>query len=240
MSAVPLNFMVGDTLSVQNCDGLLELLRVVERKRSGYLLKPLDDNDASTWSDDRIAEAYFQRRLKIHPCNVFRLPEAAVEVIEKTWEYWPAEIRCEAERRLEYVREVDLVRCDHPTLLAAYQAAADAVHSRRRVDWAAEDLFSAGERSAQRRSRKRRATDPQTDPEKSLPELKDPVKPNAYTIRNWYLRWSGFGRDIRLLIPYSHKRGNRRARYAREVGDCPDSYKLMAVTSPHEVVQVQC
>ncbi len=39
--------------------------------------------------------------------------------------------------------------------------------------------------------------------------------------------WSKHGRDVRLLIPHYHKRGNRRPRLPKGLGDKPDSYKLM-------------
>ncbi len=228
MSAIPLNFAAGDTLGVRDHAGLLNLLRVVERKRAGYLLKPLNDSDPVTWSDERIADAYFQRRLEIHRCDVERLSKAAAEVIAKTWEYWPAEVRREAERRQEYVREVAAIRGDHRTLIDAYGAAADAVHARKSEEWRTEDLIAAGERRVERRARRRRAPSDEKDLDEAAADLKHPGKPNAYTVRDWYLRWDGHGRDVRLLIPHVHRRGNHKARFRKEPGDSPDSYKLMA------------
>lgn len=100
MSAVPLRFQPGDSLTIRDGTGGTVLWVVVERKRGGYLLKPQDGSDPRTWSDDELDDAYGTRRLILYPCDLAGLPKSLTEVLDKTWEYWPEEIRQEAQRRL--------------------------------------------------------------------------------------------------------------------------------------------
>ena len=222
----PLNFVQGDTLYVRDDLGHARLWRVQSRKQAGYLLQPLDDGDPQTWSDVQIADLYFARRLTIHPFNVRKMSERAVEAIEKTWEFWPEEARRTAERRKAYVDEVERVKDSTGTMLEAYQLAADNVHQSEVSRWHTQDLVAYGQ--AIEKLKRRRSLGPiavSADPTSAVPL---PIKPKAYTVRDWYIRYSNNGRDIRLLIPYHHKRGNRKPRFPKLFGDRPDQYKLMA------------
>ncbi|MEQ6334726.1 Mu transposase C-terminal domain-containing protein [Sphingobium sp. MK2] len=217
MTATPLRFQQGDTLSIRNEQGQVALWSVIDRKRRGYLLQPHGGGDARTWSDDEIDTVYGARRLTHHPCNAEGLPKAIAEALEKTWEFWPEEVRREAERRETYVRMVDAVRNQHPTLMGAYAAAAETVFDAHHDQWRREDTEFAARLDAEwRRS-----------PSSASRRSKILNRPNPYTVRAWYGVWSRHGRDIRLLIPHYHRRGARQARYAREDGDRPDTYKLM-------------
>lgn len=217
MTATPLRFQQGDTLSIRDEQGRAALWSVIDRKRRGYLLQPHGGGDARTWSDDEIDTVYSARRLTHHPCNAEGLPKAIAEALEKTWEFWPEEVRREAERRETYVRMVDAVRNQHPTLMGAYAAAAETVFDAHHDQWRREDTEFAARLDTERR----RSTSSASRRSKVL------HRPNPYTVRAWYGVWSQHGRDIRLLIPHYHRRGARQARYACEDGDRPDTYKLM-------------
>jgi putative transposase len=143
MNATPMRFQQGDTLSIRDDQGQVALWLVIERKRRGYLLRPQSGSDARTWSDDEIDIVYGARRLTHHPCNADGLPKAIAETLEKTWEFWPEEIRREAERRDTYVRMVDAIRGEHPTLMGAYAAAAEAVFDAHHEQWEREDAALA-------------------------------------------------------------------------------------------------
>ncbi|MCG5243864.1 hypothetical protein ACIU1J_25635 [Azospirillum doebereinerae] len=106
MTTVPLKFQPGDSLMIRDASGALALWGVVERKRSGYLLKPHDGSDPRTWADDELDDAYGAHRLTHHPCDLRGLPKSLAEILDKSWEYWPEEVRREAERRLVYMRMV--------------------------------------------------------------------------------------------------------------------------------------
>lgn len=216
MNATPMRFQQGDTLSIRDDQGQVALWLVIERKRRGYLLRPQSGSDARTWSDDEIDIVYGARRLTHHPCNADGLPKAIAETLEKTWEFWPEEIRREAERRDTYVRMVDAIRGEHPTLMGAYAAAAEAVFDAHHEQWEREDAALAARMAAERRKGN-------GEPRRT----KEAARPNPYTVRAWYSVWSRHGRDVRLLIPHYHRRGARQPRYAREDGDHPDTYKLM-------------
>ncbi len=216
MNATPMRFQQGDTLSIRDDQGQVALWLVIERKRRGYLLRPQSGSDARTWSDDEIDIVYGARRLTHHPCNADGLPKAIAETLEKTWEFWPEEIRREAERRDTYVRMVDAIRGEHPTLMGAYAAAAEAVFDAHHEQWEREDAALAARMAAERRKGN-------GEPRRT----KAAARPNPYTVRAWHSVWSRHGRDVRLLIPHYHRRGARQPRYAREDGDHPDTYKLM-------------
>ena len=217
MTATPMRFQQGDALSIRDEQGQVALWLVIERKRRGYLLRPQSGGDARTWSDDEIDIVYGARRLTHHPCNAEGLPKAIAEALEKTWEFWPEDVRREAQRREIYVRMVDAIRGEHATLMGAYAAAAEVVFDAHRGQWEEEDTAFAARISSERR---RKGSD-------DAPHLKALGRPNPYTVRAWYGVWSRHGRDIRLLIPHYHRRGARQPRYAREDGDRPDTYKLM-------------
>ena len=220
MAATPLRFQEGDTLAIRNGDGRMGLWSVVARKRNGYLLRPLADGDPRTWTDDEISEAHGQRRLSHHPHNPEHLPKAHAEVLARTWEYWPEEIRREAMRREAYVRMVDAIRSEHRTLMETYAAAAARVFDENRARWEEEDRECAARRAVND-DRRRRSPSPSTRSSKGLSQ------PNPYTVRTWHRVWSEHGRDIRLLIPHYHLRGARQARYPKADGEALDTYKLM-------------
>ncbi|GAA4250827.1 DDE-type integrase/transposase/recombinase [Azospirillum formosense] len=227
MAAIPLKFQPGDTLAFRNATGGTELWGIVGRKRGGYLLRPFNGSDPRTWSDDEIDNAYGARRLIHFPCNVQGLPKNIADILEKTWDYWPEEVRRHAERRTVYVAKVDALIDAYPVRMEAYAAAAEAVYTAHCEEWKAEDTEFAIRRAAEdavlRRRRKPRRSDAQ-------PVRTPPLqKPNPYTIRAWYVLWSQYGRDIRLLIPHRHLRGNRQARYPRRWDDALDTYKIMRV-----------
>lgn len=217
MIATPMRFQQGDTLSIRDEKGQIALWSVIERKRRGYLLRPQGGGDARTWSDDDIDTVYSTRRPTHYPCNAEGLPKAVAEALEKTWEFWPEEVRREAERRETYVRMVDAIRAEHPTLIGAYAAAAEMVFEAHHDQWRREDAACVARISSERR----RSGGAEAPRPKAL------SRPNPYTVRAWYGIWSQHGRDIRLLIPHYHRRGARQSRYAREEGDRPDTYKLM-------------
>ncbi|CAO3435717.1 hypothetical protein [Azospirillum doebereinerae] len=120
----------------------------------------------------------------------------------------PARFSREAERRLAYVSMADTLLSTHPTKLQAFEAAAEAVHVTHHEMWKIEDqeltAKRAGEEAALRCRRKPiwATTDPV-----ELPPIR---KPHPRTIQRWYRLWNSFGRDIRLLIPHQHQRGNRK------------------------------
>ncbi|MER9674592.1 hypothetical protein [Mesorhizobium sp. M0208] len=221
MSAIPLRFQRGDTLSIREPQGHLALWNVIDRKRGGYLLRPHGGGDERTWSDDEIDDAYGTRRLTHHPHNPDRLPKELSEVLGRTWEYWPEEVRREAERRETYVRMVDAIRGEYRTLMEAYEAAASAVFDAHCARWEREDAEFAARRAAEEHRARRSASGSTRRGVKSL------VRPNPYTLRGWHGVWSRHGRDIRLLIPLYHLRGSRAPRHPKEDGDRVDTYKLM-------------
>lgn len=224
MSAIPMFFRPGDTLVIRDDGGFAHLWGVVERKRGGYLLKPHDGADARTWSDDELDEAHSSRRLVHHACNVANIPKNFYDVLQKTWEYWPEDLRLEAERRAEYVQMVESIRDSHATLMDAYSAAIDIVYNANRDRWHEENKALAQKRVADENKKKKRAARAADEPEVVVPE---PKKPGCYTLRGWYKNWSTNGRDIRLLIPQYHLRGRHGPRKKTEPGDTPDTYKLM-------------
>ena len=221
MSATPLRFQRGDTLTIRDPQGRLALWSIVDRKRGGYLLRPLGGGDDRTWSDNEIDDAYGARRLTHHPHNPGRLPKELSEVLGRTWEYWPEEVRREAERRETYVRMVDAIRDEHRTLMGAYEAAATAVFDTCRERWELEDAEFAARRVAEEQRTRRSA------PRLAKRAVKPLIRPNPYTLRGWHNVWSRHGRDIRLLIPLYHLRGSRAPRHPKDDGDGIDTYKLM-------------
>jgi len=226
MTAVPLLFQVGDTLAIRNDAASTDLWGVVERKRGGYLLRPYNGSDPRTWSDDEIDDVYGARRLTHFPCNLLGLPKNLADILDKTWEFWPEDVRRQAERRAVYVTMVDALIDEHPTRMAAYAAAAEAVYVSHRQQWEVEDAEFRIRRDAENAVLRRRRKPQRSDVNPlATPSIR---KPNPYTVRSWYLLWSRYGRDIRLLIPHHHLRGNRRSVYPRERGEAPDTYKLMA------------
>ena len=149
MAAIPLKFQSGDALAFRNATGATELWGVVERKRGGYLLRSFNGSDQRTWSDDEIDSAYGARRLIHYPCNVQGLPKSIADVLEKTWEYWPEEVRRHAERRAVYVAKVDALIDAYPVRMEAYAAAAEAVYTAHCEEWKAEDTELAMRRAAE-------------------------------------------------------------------------------------------
>lgn len=206
MTAIPLRFQPGDSLTIRDTAGEMVLWGVVERKRGGYLLKPYDGSDPRTWSDDDLDDAYGARRLTHFPCDPTGLPKSLAEVLDKTWEYWPEEIQRQAERRLAYVTMADALRSTYPTQLEAFKAAAEAVHSAHRDEWAAEDRELMAKRAGEAAARRRKPIWATADPV-APPPIR---KPHPLTLRRWYRLWNSFGRDIRVLIPHHHRRGNHR------------------------------
>ncbi|MFT4933998.1 MAG: putative transposase [Pseudoalteromonas distincta] len=226
MSATPFLFADGDSLTIAGDDGKKALWTVQCRRRGGYLLQPSDGADARTWLDEDLLEAYCSKGLVHYPFNIDGLPRSRADVVEKTWEHWSPKVRREAERRQTYLQTVDAIWDEHPTAMAAYSAAATHVFSRFADEWRAEDLLIIGaelERQ-RRRTRGRQSSD-------LVADIDDFVRrpPSAHTIRLWYLSWRRFGRDIRLLIPLHHKKGNRKPRRKRASGSELDAYKLMDV-----------
>ncbi|CAO3453705.1 hypothetical protein [Azospirillum argentinense] len=203
MTAIPLKFQSGDSLAIRDTTGATTLWGVVERKRGGYLLKPHDGSDPRTWSDDDLDDAYGARRLTHFPCDLTGLPKSLAEVLDKTWEYWPEEVRYEAERRLAYVMMADALRSLHSTWLKAFEAAAETVYAAHHDAWAAEDRELMAKRAGEAAVRRKKPTWSTTDP--TAPPFR---KPHPLTIRRWYRLWDRFGRDIRVLIPHHHRRGN--------------------------------
>ncbi|MBK3778141.1 DDE-type integrase/transposase/recombinase, partial [Azospirillum brasilense] len=203
MTAIPLKFQSGDSLAIRDTTGATTLWGVVERKRGGYLLKPHDGSDPRTWSDDDLDDAYGARRLTHFPCDLTGLPKSLAEVLDKTWEYWPEEVRYEAERRLAYVMMADALRSLHSTWLKAFEAAAETVYAAHHDAWAAEDRELMAKRAGEAAARRRKPTWSTTEP--TAPPFR---KPHPLTIRRWYRLWDRFGRDIRVLIPHHHRRGN--------------------------------
>ncbi|KAA0593151.1 putative transposase [Azospirillum lipoferum] len=222
MSAVPLRFQPGDSLTIRDGTGGTVLWLVVERKRGGYLLKPQDGCDPRTWSDDELDDAYGTRRLILYPCNLAGLPKSLTEVLDKTWEYWPEEIRQEAQRRLVYVTMAETLRSSHSTWLDAFKAAAEAVYSAYRDRWTAEDRELMAKRAGEARGRRRKSTWGSVELDASSPVR----KPHPLTLRRWYQRWNQNGRDIRMLISQQHRRGKRRPGIPHVPG-AADHYVLM-------------
>ncbi len=225
MSATPLKFQPGDTLSIRDDTGSTALWGVVERKRSGWLLKPHSGADPCTWSDDEIDDAYGARRVTHYPCNTANLPKRINDAIARTWEYWPLAARREAERRDLYVKTVDAIKDEYPTLMDAFVAAAAQVYEANCEDWSQEDRDDELLRLSEEEQRRRRSARPAESPQ---PVVRRPRKPSPYAIRNWYTDWRLYGRDIRLLLPRYDLRGRFGPRKQTERGDKPDAYKLMS------------
>lgn len=223
MATVPLKYHPGDWLEIRNSNGGMTLWEVIERKRGGYLLKPHDNSDPRTWSDNELDDAYGSSRLTHFRCDPTGLPESLGEVLDKVWEYWPEEVRNEAERRLEYVTMVDALRSTHPTWMETFKAAADRVYTTRHEEWTVEDREIMAKHLGEAAKRRRKPTWATADPVVPLPIR----KPHPSTIRRWYRLWDSFGRDIRVLIPHHHRRGNRRPRLLSVPGG-PDPYALIA------------
>jgi putative transposase len=226
MSATPLKFQSGDTLSIRDDGGTIALWGVVERKRGGWLLKPHSGADPRTWSDDEIHDAYSARQVTHFPCNTANLPKQVNEVIERTWEYWPQAARREAERRILYVRMVDTIKNHHFTLMDAFKAAAEEVYEANWERWHQEDIEDSARRAIEEKQKKQthaRAA------EITLPAVPKPRRYSPYAVRDWYLRWNSLGHDIRILLPHFHLRGRFGPRKNTERGDRPDAYKLMRV-----------
>jgi hypothetical protein len=226
MSATPLKFQSGDTLSIRDDGGTIALWGVVERKRGGWLLKPHSGADPRTWSDDEIHDAYSARQVTHFPCNTANLPKQVNEVIERTWEYWPQAARREAERRILYVRMVDTIKNHHFTLMDAFKAAAEEVYEANWERWHQEDIEDSARRAIEEKQRKQRNA---RAAEITLPAVPKPRRYSPYAVRDWYLRWNSLGHDIRILLPHFHLRGRFGPRKNTERGDRPDAYKLMRV-----------
>ncbi len=224
MSATPLKFQPGDTLSIRDDAGALALWGVVERKRGGWLLKPHSGEDARTWSDDEIDSAYGGRRIAHFPCNTANLPDRYNDAISRTWEYWPRAARRDAERRILYVQFVDAIKHKYPTLIDAFRAAADEVYSAHREQWHQEDIADASQRLAENNLRRRREARPADAPKPVVPQ---PKKYSPYAVRDWYVRWDQYGHDLRVLLPHFHLRGRFGPRRQVARNDKPDAYKLM-------------
>lgn len=232
MTAIAMRYQPGDTLIVRSTDGLVRTWKVVQRKRSGWLLRPSNDNDPVTWSDDELYDAHRDRRLTHEPCNALNLSATAAAAMEKTWEFWKPEIRREAQRRLLYVRRVAEIAEDRPKLKDAYEAAAAQVYAENSDAWKAEDRDAAVAAEARRETRRRRkppteAVSGKQDGKKP-PRSAGPEQPSVATVRRWYEAWNRCGRDIRGLLPHVHARGNRKPRkpsFSRE--ETADTYKLM-------------
>lgn len=222
MSAVPLRFQPGDSLTIRDDAAGPVLWIVVERKRGGYLLKPFGGSDPRTWSDDELDDAYAARRLTHYACDVQGLPENLAEVLDKTWEYWPEEVRRDAQRRLAYVMMADALRSAHSTWLDTFKAAAEAVYSAHHKGWEAEDREFIAKRIGETTGRRRKPAWGGAD----LATRISIRKPHPLTIRGWYQLWDHHGRDIRVLISQQHRRGKRRPGLPHVPGGA-DHYVLM-------------
>ena len=225
MAVIPLRFQPGDTLVVRG-DGGTAVQRVVQRVRSGWLLNPLDGTDFRTWTDTEINDIYRARRLVHQPCNIANLSAAAAEAMERTWEYWKPEVREVAEMRLAYVQAAEREMPRFRAALDAFRAAADLIHAEHGAAWGrmARDKAAAERVQERLRARRRRALE-----EVDLDQFDwVPAKPNPWTLRLWFKLWNENGRDVRLLLPAYHRRGNRASRYAvSTVADRPDTYQCM-------------
>ncbi|QCG94484.1 transposase family protein [Azospirillum sp. TSA2s] len=222
MSTVPLRFQPGDSLTIHDGAGETVLWLVVERKRGGYLLKPSGGSDPRTWSDDELDDAYSARRLTHFPCDVGGLPKTLGEVLGKTWEYWPEEVRRDAQRRLVYVMMADALRSAHSTWLDTFKAAAESVYSVHHEEWEVEDRELAAKRAGEATGRRRKPAWGNADS-----GVRAPIrKPHPLTVRGWYRLWDHHGRDIRMLISQQHRRGNRRPALQHVPGGA-DHYVLM-------------
>lgn len=216
--ATAIQFCDGDTLSIAADEAGPRLWSVVSRKRGGYLLRPLGLGDARLWQDEEIVDLYCRRKITHYPFDVGGMPRKYAEIVDRAWEAWPAEVRCAAERRLLYVQAVDEARSHSPTAHDAYAAAAQLVFNTHRTEWELEDTSLLAERE----SRRRRIG---TRPDGVLQVEIRP--PSPFTVRSWYIPWVRHGRDLRILLPHHHRKGNRLPRAQRATEGGVDPYKLM-------------
>ena len=223
---IPLRFQPGDTLVIRGADAGIDLWQVVQRKFSGWLLKPLDGGDPRTWTDHEINDTYRARGLVHRPCNIANLSKAAAQAMERTWEFWKPAVRREAERRLAYVLAADALVGEGWIRLEAYAAAADRVHAENAADWTLENrdaIVAAHAVESKRPRRRKRLPEPDVGESSIRHE-----KPGPYTLRLWYQAWALNGRDIRLLLPRYDLRGNRIPRFTVATAEGAwDTYRCM-------------
>ena len=131
-----------------------------------------------------------------------------------------------AERRLAYVQAAEREMPKFRAALDAFGSAADLIHAEHGAAWGrmARDKAAAERAQEKSRARRRRALE-----EVDLDQFNwIPSKPNPWTLRLWFRLWKENGRDVRLLLPAYHRRGNRASRYTVSmVADRPDTYQCM-------------
>ena len=156
MASSSLRFHPGDTLIVGSDCGSREMLTVVKRRRSGYLLRSNNGEDDRTWSHDEIHRHYVDGNLEHFSCNLQGLDKNLSEVLQADWEAWHPSLRFQAECRLTYCGYVDRLRNKGLTASHAYQCAARTVFRRNRTAWTARSNQFLANKYAERNSRRRK------------------------------------------------------------------------------------
>jgi len=224
MTFSPLLFQTGDSIHVSVPGTAPLLLRVVQRKRQGYLLAPSDGTDPTTWSDEKLNEAYIKRHITHFPAHSEKLSEAAAQLLDRAWEAWPEEDRRAALQRLEYVRATDQLAPEYLRLEDAIKKASQIVFEKNAETWRQETLNFLYGRAAL--IAEKRHIGPKKHMKCDL--ASEPTQPHWSTVRRWHIRWRAGGRDVRTLLPYNHRKGNRLPRSPKNRSEKIDTYKLIA------------
>ncbi|RZK02405.1 MAG: transposase [Novosphingobium sp.] len=253
MIPTPLLFRTGDLLDVR--DGAdRSLWRVEYRRGGGYETSPLTEGKPRFWTDLELDAALGERRLRVIKYDARGLGAKVLNVLEKTWEYWPEDVQHEALRRVEFVRRIDAIM---PYERVRTGDAAERAARRQRCEDAAARLMSEQDRelsldAAYKRARSeiwsecsgeweiaeseahnvvlsefRKAR--RIRPAAKEPPLQLPQKPSAECVRAWWVAYDNAGGDIRALIPRNHDKGNRTPRFPEKTADGTTTYRLMAL-----------
>lgn len=252
MIPTPLLLRCGDLLDMRG-DADRSMWRVEYRRGGGYETSPLTEGKPRFWTDLELDAALGERRLQIVKYDAGGLGSKVKNVLEKTWEYWPQEVRREALRRLEFVRRVDAVM---PYERMRTGDAAQRAKRRQRCEDAAARLMSGMEREASLDAAFTRASSEvwaefkaQWEAEErdahhivladyakvrkirpgEPPSLKLPRKPSRQAVRAWWVAYDNAGGELRALISRNHDKGNRTPRFPQKTAEGMTTYRLIAL-----------
>lgn len=211
MSGSPQRYVKGDHLRITEADGAAHLWCVRERAGRGWRLEPVGGGDTRTLSDAEITR--MRRQIEHYPQNRSVLTPDQEALLDRTFESNKAEARVEATRRAEYLRRVVRLREKGLQLDAAFERASAEVFAENGAAWEAEDELAEKERETERAKRRRIPPEMLKNPPKARQPL---AAPRPSTVEAWYHPWMAVGRDIRILIPLTARRGNRTPRLKGE------------------------
>jgi len=215
-----MNLKVGDSLLLENRS--TSLVSVIQRLRTGWLVKPHGSDATEVIEDSDLAIAYNQHQLRHFPCDLEAHSASLVRKLKSTFDAWPADCKRECLRRLAYVQALDRVKDEHSNLLDAANLISATIWEANRARWEQEERDAAIAERVTTRRRDGEACD--DDP--VMPKALKP--PNSRTLTGWHKIWEQSGRSELALLPDYAGRGNRTPRYPVSLDDTkPDTYSLM-------------